>query len=343
MTTVGEYKALRNEVGLIDLSSAGKIKVTGDDHVEFVNSIITMDIEFMDIEKSTFSLILDEDAKVIDLVTVYINEDDLLIETSPAKRQVVLEVLENFQPEEELDYVIEDVTEKLAVIAFEGPYAWKAAQAVIDDIDITSLGFQAIAEAEWNSQDIMLARVGVTGEYGYKIFLPTEKSEELYNELLNVTGDEYKITPVSQKALEIAMLEVRQPNIEIESKGLTVLESCFEWLINFDKETFIGYDAIQDMIDEEVPRRIVGFSADSKLTINPKDVVQVENIKVGEILQAEYNPIEDKYFGLVILEKDFAVSGLTLESVEKDSGETGEIQTISSPFIVTKSLAIKMN
>ena len=335
-----EYKALRNEVGLMDLSAAGKFKVSGEDHVEYMDSIISADIEFMDIEKVVFSLLIDSDAKAVDLIAIYKQEDYILIETTASKRRDVLSILQEFKIED-LDVLIEDVTEDLAIIAFEGPYAWRVGQSLVES-DITSLQFQSFFETKWNEEEIIFARIGVTGEYGYKVILPMQKSVELWNVILEKEDEDYKVLPVGQKAMHLAMLEVRQPNIEVEADHLSVLESSFEWLLNFEKEDYVGEDALRELLEEDVSKRIVGFSSETQSTITAKDSIQIEDIVVGEVLQAVYNPIEERYFGLAVLDIDFAVSGLVLESVGKESSEKKVIQTISSPYIVPKSWAIKM-
>ncbi|MGX4668277.1 aminomethyltransferase family protein [Cerasibacillus sp. JNUCC 74] len=331
-----EYSSLRNEVGIIDFSAVGKLRITGDEHVEFFNSLISFDIEFLDVEKTAFSLMLDNKGNVIDLITIYKHDDYILVETSVSKRARVLEYLNAYKTDE---IEIVDESDSLAVIAFEGPYAWKLGQNLID-FDISSLPFQSFVETKWNGKDILFSRTGVTGEYGYRVFISVNEAVNLWNYLVKQKDEDYSVTPVGMDALNITMLEVRQPNIEFEAKGLSVFESCFEWLISFDKEEFVAMDVINEQIEQGVKRRLVGFKFNSADELVPSDSIMVEDEKVGEVLQVEYSFVLEQNLGLAIIKNEFAVSGLTIEG----SGANGrvQIQTASSPYITPKSWAIKI-
>ncbi|WP_075618275.1 glycine cleavage T C-terminal barrel domain-containing protein [Paenisporosarcina indica] len=334
-----EYNVIRNQVALIDYSANGKFKVTGDEHVEFVNNLLSFDIEYLDIEKTAFSLILNEEGQVVDLVTLYKQEDYLLIETSVAKRNEVYEFLSKNNDSDEI--VIEDVSNTLSAIAFEGPYAWKLGQPLID-FDISSLPFQSFVETTWNDEKLIFARTGVTGEYGYKVFLPTVSALKIWSFLLTQSDDQFTVQPVGTQAINIAMLEVRQPNVEFEVNHLSIFESCLEWLISFEKEEFLAKEAIDQLKEQPVERRLVGFVFDEKETLTIGDTILVENENIGSVVQVEYSYSLGKKLGLALVNDEFVVSGLEMGAMSSETGNRVDIKTASSPYITPKSWGIKI-
>ncbi|MFC0302619.1 glycine cleavage T C-terminal barrel domain-containing protein [Virgibacillus soli] len=334
-----EYDALRNHVGIIDYTANGKIKITGDDPVEFLNEFLTIDIEFMDIEKVDFSLILDEDAQVIDLVTIYHQEDYILIETSAHQREKIHQLLLHGNNDDIV--VVEDVTNQFAIIGFEGPYAWKVGREFLD-FDISSLPFQSFVETTWQDQSILFARTGVTGEYGYKICVAASSGLKLWEHLLEQDSEDFSVHPVGMQALEIAMLEVRQPNVRYETSELNVFEACLEWLVHFDKDEFAASEVLQEIREEGVDKRLVGFCFDAKEVLAKDDTILVEHVEVGKVVQVVHSYQLGKKLALGVVEDIFAVSGLSLVAYHHEKGQLVPIETISSPYVIPKSWEIKI-
>lgn len=333
---VEEYDALRNGVGLYDLSAAGKFVVGGDAHLEFMNQLVTKDIEFLDVEKTIFTLLLNDEGNVIDAVTLYKREESILIETSVAGRDAVGAWLEARKTDE---VELEDVSDKLSILAFEGPYSWKAGAGLID-FDISLLPFQSFVENEINGHQAIFCRNGVTGEYGYKVVIESEAAPALWEQLLGHDATQYPVKPIGHATLEVAMLEVRQPNVLVETKELNVFESCLEWVVSFYKEDFVGREALEAKREEGVNRRLIGFSLEEG-ALSEQDPLVLEQETIGTVLQVRESGALGKKLGLALVDEQFAVSGIALEATNQ-AGERVTLQTISSPYILPKSWSIKI-
>ncbi|TVX89520.1 aminomethyl transferase family protein [Paenibacillus agilis] len=336
-----EYHALRNHVGLIDLSASGLYVISGEDFVEFVSSLLTKDIDFLDIEKTLTSLMLDEDGQIIDMVSVYRLEQAILIETSAAKRDKVGAWL----AERKSDGVeIENWNATKTMIGFEGPYAWKLAQTIVP-FDISSVPYQAFVEIDLEDEPIVFIRSGFTGEYGYKIIVPHHQAISTWEQLKAWEEEEgeleIKIEPVGLEALEIAMLEVRQPRAQVEGNGLTVYEAAVQWFVSYHKEAYVGYSALQEQLQQENKQHLIGFTADNTLTLEIGNAVMLSSNKVGHIVQLAYSPTLEKKLGLALLDDACAVSGIELEGIN-EAGESIVLNTVSSPYVLPKSWSIKM-
>ncbi|KEO85003.1 aminomethyltransferase family protein [Tumebacillus flagellatus] len=331
-----EYDALRNGIGIYDLSAVGKFEVGGDEHVNFLNELVTKDIEFLDVEKSIFTLLLNEEGDVIDAVTLHKKEESILIETSAAGREAVGAWLH----ERKIDDVeITDLSDDYALVAFEGPYAWKAAASLID-YDISLLPFQAFVATEVEGSEALLFRNGVTGEYGYKVLVANDAAIALWEKLLAHDASNYPVKPVGHSTLEIAMLEVRQPNVLVEADGLNVFEASLEWVVSFYKESFVGREALEAKRGEGVNRRLVGFSIEEG-DLAASDAVVLEDETIGTVLQVRNSGALGKKLGLALVDELFSVSGISLQA-QNQAGERVTLNTISSPYILPKSWGIKI-
>ncbi|PWK15855.1 aminomethyltransferase family protein [Tumebacillus permanentifrigoris] len=335
-TEGAEYEALRNGVGLYDLSAVGKYLVKGDEHVEFLNHLVTKDIEFLDVEKTIYTLLLNEEGNVIDAVTLYKREESILIETSVQGRDAVGAWLEERKTG---DVEIEDLSDALSILAVEGPYSWKAAAGLID-FDISLLPFQSFVENEIDGVQAIFCRNGVTGEYGYKVVIESEAAAGVWEKLLGHDASQYPVQAVGHSTLEVAMLEVRQPNVAVETADVNVFESCLEWVVSFYKEDFVGREALEAKRGEGVNRRIIGFSVEAG-SLSEQDSIVLEDETIGTVLQVRDSGFLGKKLGLALVDELFAVSGIALEATNQ-AGERVTVQTISSPYILPKSWAIKI-
>lgn len=197
------YDAVRNGIGVIDLSTTGRIVVKGEDHVEFLDRLVTKDIIFMEEETTLFTLLLQEDGTVIDIINLFKNEDSLTVITTPHKKEMVLAWLQNQKPS---GVEIIDISQTHSQIGFEGPYAWKLAQKFLD-FEISSLPFQSFVLNQLFGKEFLLARTGVTAEYGYQLLF--EKClEPIVLETVNSFKEDIKLKKVDWETLETLMLEI---------------------------------------------------------------------------------------------------------------------------------------
>ncbi|UHA75641.1 aminomethyltransferase family protein [Paenibacillus sp. 481] len=354
-----EYNTIRTGIGIVNLSGSGLFKISGEGAVDFVSELVTRDIEFLDTEHVVFTLMLDDKGDILDLVSLYRLEDSFLIETSAMKRDTITAWLrERCGGADNVE--LEDLGSTHSLIGFEGPHAWKLAQTLIT-FEISSLPYQSFVETDIQGVQMLFIRSGFTGEYGYKVVAPHEMACSLWEQLMEFSGDEddeqsederYVVAPVGAEALEIAMLEVRQPNAKVDG-SISVYEACVEWFVSFPKEHYIGRDALMGPLQQSVNQRLVGFTAKAEneaeveasaevvLSLEVGNSVIIEDIKIGSIVQVVYSPILDKYLGLALVDQTFAVSGIQIEALDR-TGERIRLTTQSSPYVIPKSWSIKM-
>ncbi|KMS85708.1 glycine cleavage T C-terminal barrel domain-containing protein [Prauserella rugosa] len=315
-----EYEAIRHRSAVFDLAGTPLIEITGDDATDFAQRVLGRDVEFLTAERCMTSLVLTADGAVVDQVEVWGREDGLLLAGSVGAGP---RLLEHLHAEAGNGVSITDRSDELALLAFEGPYAWGVVGRLIDG-ELAALPFESVVDASWDGVDIVFARTGATAEYGYKVLVAADAVEKLW------TLATAEATPAGYEALELAMLEVRQPITRFEAAGADVVEMGAGWLVDITKDDFVGKDAVQAAFASPDTKRTVGFSGSTSLPERGAAVLAGGEV-VGEVVHAVHSVALGTTLGLARVTPDLAAAGLTLTVGD------AEVTTLTSPYVTPKS------
>ncbi|GAA4421114.1 glycine cleavage system aminomethyltransferase GcvT [Actinokineospora soli] len=319
-TLADEYAAIRERAALLDLSGSRVVEISGGDAVEFAQRVLARDVEYLTAERCMTSLVLDADGRVVDQVVVWGREGGMLLESSVGGGA---RLLEHLRAHADGDVEITDRSDELTLFGLEGPYSWGVVGRLIDG-ELAALPFESVVDAEWDGVPIVFARTGFTGEYGYKVLLPRAEAQRLWD------AAAAEAVPAGQEALELAMLEVRQPVVHREAGDADILEIGANWLVDITKDDFIGRDAVVAAFEGPAGRRTIGFTtaADAPAAGTP---VTVDGERIGEVVHAVHSVGLDAALGLLRVPADLAAAGLRLTVGD------AEVTTLTSPYVTPKS------
>ena len=322
-----EYRALREKAGLLDYSYLGRLEITGENALDFLQAQLAWDIEFLMPEQSMPCLLLTGEARPVDMVMVYNQEDHFLVESSPAGRDIVSNLLKTAAPG---GVTVKDLSATFGVLGLEGPYAWQVLGQVLD-FEVSVLAYQGFLAVKWAGEQLLISRSGFTAEYGYKIYAPPEVIVKLWPVFKE------KCRPVGYRVLEVAMLEVRQPNIyrELADDG-TVIRCGFNWLVDIQKENFCGKKALQAQREAGQDYLTVGFTISRDVELAVGNPVAAVDTEVGRVSYFLYSPGLDKILGVARLKREWVASGISLQ-VQDIHGQWHLAPTCSAPYITPKS------
>ncbi len=311
---------------LVDLTSVGRIRVAGTGVLAFLQRMVARDIEYLFPERSLTTLLLDDDAKPIDIVIVHKVQGGYLLETSFGRGEATLAHLQGHADD---GVEVTDVSAEATMIGLEGPFAWELLRQVFEP-QLTGLPFQGVAASTWQGEDILVTRTGYTGEYGYKLHLPPELAPKAWE----VLGAE--APPLGFEALEISMLELRQPMLhrELGDDG-NVIACGFNPLAELDKDDYVGKDALLAQKEEGVGLRTIGFAAEGdEVPPAGTTVVAGGELEIGRVLHAVRSPGLGHVIGLLRIDEEWSAHGLEL-----DAGGT-TVTTVPAPFLIPLSWKI---
>lgn len=330
-----EYRTLRTDNGIIDRNGFSVIKVEGDEAAEYLDRLCTKDIMYLNIDMISECLMLDNDANALGCVWVMHAGDDYYVAIPYESSEDVIAWMNEQAKDAAVTLV--DCKDK-ALVSIEGRKSWKIVRDVFDlDVDILPLrGIQEIEDYE--GVQFTVCRIGRTGEYGYMFFGEEDAVKKAIDGCIDYASKQgIRLTLCGAAAEEVCMLETRQPNFRYENRDKgNVFELCEQWFIQFEKEEYIGHEALMEKFAEEKSRLSVNFVLDDATALTEGDEVSLEGDGVGSVLVAKYCPALDKTIGIALIDTAYAVAGIEL------SVKGHRLETVSSPIIRPLSWDEKM-
>jgi len=260
-----EYNALRNAVGLIDISPLFKYVIAGPDAPRLLNRIITRDVEKIAVGQVAYTPWCDERGHVIDDGTVA-RLDEVRFRWTAAEPNLRWFT----QNAEGMKVTIEDVSERTAALALQGPLAARVLRAC-SDIDVDRLRYFRLASGQIDGVAVDVSRTGYTGDLGYEIWIPGGKALAVWDALVDA-GRSFDIKPVGMLALDVARVEAGLLLIDVDFCGsgkalipdqkYTPYELGLGRLVDLGKSAFVGRSALRAEAARGPRRQIVGLEVD---------------------------------------------------------------------------------
>jgi aminomethyltransferase len=258
-----EYNAIRNAAALIDVSPLFKYLISGRDAAKLVDRVITRDASKLAIGQVYYTPWCDAHGKVIDDGTVTRVAEDTFRWTAadPSLRWFTQNAIG-------MDVRIDDISDRVAALALQGPTSGRLLDAVAD-ADIRTLKYFRMTKGAIAGVPVEISRTGYTGDLGYEIWIPWDRAVEVWDALMR-GGRPFDIHAAGILALDVARVEAGLLLIDVDfhssKKALIAAQqySPFEMgldrLVALDKAApFVGRQALVDEKRRRPARRIVGL------------------------------------------------------------------------------------
>lgn len=258
-----EYNAIREAAALIDVSPLYKYVVRGRDAVRLVDRVITRDATRIAVDRVVYTPWCDEAGKVIDDGTVARLDETTFRWTAadPCLRWFEMNA-------RGLDVEIEDVSERIAALALQGPQSRGVLEAVTDQ-SLADLPYFGRRAARAGAVDVDITRTGYTGDLGYELWVDAGDALALWDALMEA-GASFGLRPAGILALDVARTEAGLLLIEVDytssrqartpEQAYSPFEIGLGRLVSFDKGEFVGRDALlAERAAGGPPRRLVGL------------------------------------------------------------------------------------
>ncbi|HTA58687.1 MAG TPA: aminomethyltransferase family protein [Candidatus Baltobacteraceae bacterium] len=355
MTHEHEYNAIRNSAALIDISPLFKYRITGADATKFVNRVITRDINKVAVDQVIYCCWCDPDGKVVDDGTITrLGENEYRwTAADPSLRWFSQNSLG-------LDVQIEDISEKVAALALQGPTSGKLLHAAAE-ASIAGLKYFRVTHGKIAGVPVDISRTGYTGDLGYEIWVPWKDAIKVFDALME-KGRAFDIHPAGMVALDIARIEAGLILIEvdyvsskkslIEEQRYTPGEIGLGKLVDLKKESFVGREALAMEAKKGGPaRRLVGLEVNwnevealyEKIGMAPQVPstasrvavpVYREGRQVGKATSTTWSPTLKRMIALATVGRESAAIGtnLSLELTVEAARKTVSAKVVALPF-----------
>ena len=289
---INEHLNTRTNVSLFDVSHMGRFEVKGTDAYDCLQTLVTNDISKLDNNMELYSPICYENGGIIDDLIIYMfNRKKFLIVVNASNREKDLEwIIKHLRSAT----IIEDITDKIALLALQGPLA----QSILEKAAIVDLNLNQLKPFNFIITNIfgiecIISRTGYTGEDGFELFFDSSKIE-IWEKLIQLDS-KVNIKPAGLGARDTLRLEagLMLYGNDID-ENTTPLEAPLKWTVKFEKNEFIGKKAL---INQQIYRKIVGFEVLEKRVARHGNEVLMNSKKIGFVTSGTFSPTLKKSIG----------------------------------------------
>jgi aminomethyltransferase len=254
-----EHQAVRERAGLFDVSHMGELELEGPDALALVNRLVTNDLERAVDGQAMYTVCCNEQGTILDDLIIYRRSaTDVLVVCNASNRD---KISAHFARAAAGKLKFDDVTDRTALIALQGPRAFEvlgAAEPALAGL-AESLGSFRFRDAKVAGIATTIARTGYTGEDGAELFCAWQDAAALWRALL-AAGEGFGIAPTGLGARDTLRLEARLSLYGNDIDETTnPLEAGLAWTVKLDKAEFVGKDALLRVKAEGPKRKLVGF------------------------------------------------------------------------------------
>ena len=290
-----EHQAVRERVGLFDVSHMGEAVFRGKDAEAAVQRLLTRDVSRLEVGQAGYSAVCYESGGTVDDVLVYRRPEDFLVVVNAANREKDLEHFrENTQ---DLAVEVVDESDDWALLALQGPEAANVLQN-LTEANLSNLKSYRFLEGEVAGTKAMISRTGYTGEDGFEIYLSPDEAPRRWRELIEAGA-----TPAGLGARDTLRLEAGMCLYGNElDPETTPLEAGIGFAVHLDKEQgFIGQDALKREKEDGLRKTLVGFEVEGRGIARHDYPVKAEDETVGRVTSGTLSPTLNKAIGLALV------------------------------------------
>lgn len=313
-----EAKNVRQNVGLVDVSTLGGIEIRGPDSAEMINRIYTWGFAKQPVERARYAVSCNEQGVVIDDgVACRFDKNHYYVTASTGGVDHVYQNMLRWNSQWRLDVDIANVTAAWAAVNIAGPNARAVLTDVCDDVSLTAEEFPYMGVREGMVAGITsrLIRVGFVGELGYEVHVPAHCAEALWDALMQA-GQPYGIKPFGIEAQRLLRMEKGHLIIGQDTDAMThPAEVGLEWAISQKKAFFIGARSIREIEKRPLTRKLAGFIISESESAKPEEshlVIRDGQIS-GRVTSCYVSPTVGQTIGLAYVAPDQAKIGTTIQ------------------------------
>ena len=321
--TVAEHTAVREDVGIFDVSHMGYTEVTGPGAIAWLNTVVANDLDRVGAGQAQYNLLCDASGGVIDDLIVYrIDDDHAFIVPNASNSDAVVAALTAAAAGSGV--TVEDKREDYGILAIQGPRS----DAILESVGLPcGHDYMSFVRASWQGNPTVVCRTGYTGERGYEILAPASVIPALWDAVVAAGA-----TPAGLGARDTLRTEMGYPLHGHElSLDITPVQAGLVWAVGWDKPAFSGREALVEERAAGPRRRLRGLLAVERSIPRPEmPVLSVDGAPVGETTSGTFSPTLKQGIGLALLDPAIAEGDEVVVDVR---GRQARFTVTKPPFV----------
>lgn len=324
---IPEHLAVRNSVGIFDVSHMGEFEVRGSKALEQMQWVTTNDVSALGIYQVQYSMLCNEKGGIVDDILVYRLPDNYLIVVNASNIEKDFGWIKNHPVN---GAQVENRSDNYALISVQGPQSREILLS-LTSADFSTVPYYHVMELELAGIPILLSRTGYTGEVGYELFVSPEKAARIWEAVMDA-GQKFSIQPAGLGARDSLRLEkcYRLYGNDIDDSTSPLEGGLGHW-VKLGKGPFIGREAIQRVKEQGISRKLVGFVMEDRAIARHGYSILKNGKIIGTVTSGIFSPVLKKGIGLGYVTPNFSEIGTTLEIDIR--GKNAQSTIIKTPFI----------
>lgn len=325
--TQTEYHAVRDGgAGLIDLSSRGRILVSGSEAVMFLNGLITNDIKSLAASSWMPAAFANVQGRLLAAVRIIHRSDGFLIDTEEATREAVMKLIERFTLAG--DFKVTDMSGETSELSIQGPAAREVMGRVFGEHadDLQRSGSQTL---DFARASVTLIRATHTAEDGFDVFVNRDDAAEIRDVLKNAGAQS-----VNEDTFETLRIEAGIPHYGIDMDETNVVtETNLDDAVSFTKGCYLGQEIIVRIKHRgHVAKKLAGVVIDSATSV-PRDskILSVDDKEIGRVTSSTFSPRLQRAIALGYVKYDYLAPATAVKIASADGEINGAVAEL--PFV----------
>jgi aminomethyltransferase len=326
---LAEHAAVRERVGLFDVSHLGKASVVGQGALDFLNQCLTNDLNKIENGSAQYTLLCTPDGGVVDDLIAYRNSaDDFFLVPNASNTTDVVKVLKEQAP---AGIAVTNLHNEFAVLAIQGPLA----PQVLAELGImTDIDYMAFTHVSISGADVIVCRTGYTGELGFELLPKVEDASRVWDAITEV------IAPLGGLVCGLGARDTLRTEMGYPLHGhelslqISPVEASASWAVGWKKDIFIGSEILKGQKEGGASRK--SFAIKSLDRGIPRAGMSVKNLKgetVGEITSGTFSPSLKIGIGLALLKSDIEIGQTLVIDVR---GRDSQCEVVKLPFVTSR-------
>jgi aminomethyltransferase len=324
---IDEHNAVRNSVGLFDVSHMGEIEIHGPEAAKLVDFVSTNNAAKLKLGQAHYSGLLYEHGGFVDDILVHkVAEDHFFLCVNASNQE---KDFEHIRSHNRFDAQVDFAGDRYSQLAIQGPNA-RATVQKLTAVDLTAIRYYWFIDGEVSGTPARIAHTGYTGEDGYEIYIAPAEAERIWGEVMNA-GAEFGIKPCGLGARNTLRLESKMAlyGHEIDA-SISPLEADLGWIVKFEKPEFMGREVLAKQKESGVTRKLIGFEMCGRGIGRDGYEVLLDGAAAGWVTSGGPSPTLCKNIGLCYLPAGRAVAGETIQVVIRN--QPVDAVTVETPF-----------
>lgn len=328
---VAEHTAVREAVGVFDVSHLGKAVISGKGAAAFVNACLSADLDRIGSGRAQYTLCCTADGGVADdLIAYLVSPDEVFCVPNAANTATVVASLAAAAPD---GITVTDQHDRFAMLAVQGP---RSAE-VLDSVGLPSgLDYMAFTDAAFRREPVRVCRTGYTGEHGYELLSRWDAAPALWQALLDAVG------PLRGRACGLGARDTLRTEMGYPLHGqdlspeISPLQGGASWAVGWHKPAFWGREALLAERERGPARRLRGLRATGRGVPRPHMTVRSGGRRVGETTSGTFSPTLRAGIALALLDPAVQPG----DTVEVDvRGRPLACEVVKPPFVASRPVS----